>query len=391
MALAAVLATGCATMRDTRTYHDERIISVSGGTECNADGETGYTATVSYDQRIAKSDFYLGIMAHGAVLSDTVLHNSLQLVGMDVALSYNLELGALYIQPKAVAGLGMVSHNTVMTTTPDMFGNFTRVERQQPFLAPEAGLRLDLGLNLGVVRVGVYTEKIWQFAAHNPTVVNNNLTVAREWLTNSPFSAGITIGIDLDNGISHQGGNDVTNVEALGCYGTQGIEAGGQLIFQRNTGMPWLVGAEKGLRGEYVMSSHYGIRFTETLGEPINKSTVQLGWGLFLHPAGPESIHTFRLMAWAGIGETEVTAETRVGDISSGRFGTVEATPKGNLELSYILRPFKDYRRFYFIATAGVSYQVIPGTKVSGATTLVAETTEKPFSFYGSLGIGFAL
>lgn len=391
LTIAAILATGCASMRDTRTYHDEYIINVSGGTECNAEGETGYSAQLSYDQRIGKSDFFLGMMAHGAQLSDTGLHNSLQLVGMDVALSYNLDLGVIYIQPKGFAGLGMVSHNTVMATTPDMLGNFVRVERQQPFLAPEVGLRLDLGFDLGKVRFGIYAEKIWQFASYNPTVVNNNLTVAREWLTNSPFSAGITIGIDIDNGIKHQGGNDVPQVEGVAFYGTRGWEAGGELIFQRNTGMPWST-AETGLRGEYVMSTHYGIRITETLDE-LNKSTAQLGWGLFLHPAGPESVHTFRLMAWAGVGELEASAETQVGDgeVSSGRFGTVQATPKANIEFSYILRPSKDFRRLSIIATVGTSYSVIPGTQVSGSTVLVAETTQKPWALYGGLGLGWAL
>ena len=159
---ACLIATGCATLRDTRVYHEERIISLSGGTEINKGGETGASATLAFDQRISKRDLFLGFQAHGAWLQDTGLTYPTQLVGMDVSLSYRWQLGALYIQPKGFFGLGMVSHNTVMSTKPDFIGNFVRNERQQSFLTPEAGVRLDVGFQLGKTRLGAYASYTWQ-------------------------------------------------------------------------------------------------------------------------------------------------------------------------------------------------------------------------------------
>jgi hypothetical protein len=376
--------------RDTRTYHDETIWSLSGGWVKLAEGESGFSGAIGFDQALWKSDFFLGFQAHGATVANTDLHNRINIVGMDVALSYKIELGALYIHPKVFAGLGMVSHNTVMETEPDMFGDYNRIERQQSYFAPEVGGRIDVGVQMGKFGIGAYASYTKQFGQYAPTSVNENLTVTKEWLTQSPFEAGIAIRWDIDNGIKHSGGNDLPIMEAFGGYGSKGVEAGAQLIFQRNNGLPWLIKEEQSLRGEYIASSHYGIRFA--MSEPTGdcRLTAQVGYGLFFTPKGPDCVHCFRTMVWLGVGEARAEATTTTGE-ANGSFGSVQATPKGNVEVSYILRPFKDYRRFYFIATAGAAYQYIPGTSADGASTIVSQSTEKPFSFYGSLGVALPL
>lgn len=377
--------------RDTRTYHDETIWSLSGSWVNFAEGESGFSGAIGFDQALWKSDFFLGFQAHGATAATADLYNRINLVGMDVALSYKVNLGAVYIHPKIFAGISMVSHNTVMTTKEDLFGKYSLVERRQVFLKPEVGARLDLGFQIGSFGIGVYASYAKQSDKFIPTSVNENLTVEKEWLSHSPFEAGIALRWDIDNGIKHSGGNDLPIVEAFGGYGTKGIENGAQLIFQRNNGLPWLIKEEESLRGEYIASSHYGIRFAMSKPTGDYRLTAQVGYGLFFTPKGPDCVHCFRTMVWLGVGEGYAEATTESGEEASGEFNSVQATPKGNVEVSYILRPFKDYRRFYFTATAGAAYQYVPGTSADGASTIVSQSTEKPFSFYGSLGVALPL
>lgn len=393
MAIALVASTTVQAQRDTRTHHDETIIMVSGGYTIAKTAEQGFSFSASYDQRMGKSPFFLGMMVQGENLNHTELHSNLTLVGMDVALSYKFQFGAFYLQPRLFGGLSMVSHNTIMRSEFNyLVGSFTQVERQQQFLSPEVGLRMDMGVKFGKFGIGAYASYAKQFASFTPTNATN-MTIENEWLTNSPFSAGLVLRWDVDGGITHRGGNNVPLIEPFGAYGNKGFEVGTTVIFQRNDGFHFLASETAGKRGEYIACHHYGLRFGLT--DPIGnqRQSVQLGYGLFLTPRGPESVSCWRLMAWAGIGEAATAATTTTNTTigASGRFGSIQATPKGNLELSYILRPFKDFRRMYAAITAGCAYQYIPQTQVGGSSVLVDQTSEKPFSYYGGISIGVSL
>ncbi len=386
LVLALILTTMTANaQRDSRQWHDEYIVTASGGYEKNSEGETGYRAELSYDHRMFKSNAFLGMMVHGSALKADDLHDHIYVVGMDVALSYRFQLGAVYIQPRVYGGLGMVSHNTVMESEPDMFGDYNRIERQQSYFAPEVGGRIDVGVQMGKFGIGAYASYTKQFGQYAPTTVNENLTVTSEWLTQTPFSAGIAMRWDVDHGVRHRGGNNVPLIGAHATYGNNGLEAFVSIIFQRNTGLFWLWKEDEGLRGEYIASTHYGLRFGVTDPAGLCRTSAQVGYGLFFHPGGPESVLCWRVMGWLGVGESATAATTQSGE-AVGRFGTVQATPKGNLEADFILH----FGRFDFMVKGGVGYQVTPGTQTSGASVLVDSSSDAPFSYYGGIGGQFA-
>lgn len=363
--------------RDTRTAHVQNVISLGFGTE-KMGTEGGYVATLAYHQRIGK--LFIGLQGRGELWSSPKLEQPGCGGGMDAVLSWRWDTTAFYCHPQILGGVGLVTHNAIM-----MSETGVEVQRQLLHLAPEVGAKIEIGFKLQSVGIGIYAAYMWQFGSFTPTVVDK-MTVEEEWMTHSPFTAGINLTFGIDRGRVHSGGNNLPLVEVLGGYGTRGWETGAKLVFQQNKGKPWQRKNEEGLRSEHVMSSHYGAYFACQGG----LITAQFGYGYFIHPKGSKSKSTYRAMLWLGLGELGTVAETSAGEGVNSSFGVVQATPKASLEASYILRPFKN-RRIGFSATLRGDYSYQPDVKTAGESTLVRQDKEKPFSAEFLLGAILAL
>ena len=380
IALALILTTNVANaQRDARAYGQRSFVNLSVETLNDSCGATGFGGALSFDRKVRETPLWLGIQARGAYAHDSLTTHIL--AGVDMSLALRLEIGALYIQPKGLVGVGMASQNRVVS-------NGNRFVEQFPFLALEAGGRLELGFKIKSVCFGIYAQYLEQFAEpqqHSAGAAK----VEKEWLSQDPFSAGFVLSFGLDKAQRHVGGNNVPLVGAFATYGTYGLESGVKLLFNENHGLPWLRGAE-GMRGEYVASEQYGLRISETLGD-INRTSAQLGYGLFLHPTGPDAVLCYRIMVWGGLGEamseSAYSASSEYTNEYSGKVQSLQTGLKGSIEAEIIAH----FGRWCFSAIGGVSYTKVFGTQTAGYVQLDEISFETPWSFYGGLGVQFAL
>lgn len=375
-----LMATNANAQRDARAYGQRSFINLSVETLKDSCGATGYGGALSFDRKVRETPLWLGIQARGAYAHDSLTTQFL--AGVDMTLALRLELGALYLQPKGLVGVGMASQNRIVS-------NGNRFVEQFPFLALEAGGRLELGFKVKSVCFGIYAQYLEQFAEpqeHSAGAAK----VEKEWLSQDPFSAGFVLSFGLDKTKRHVGGNNVPLIGAFATYGTYGLESGVKLLFNENHGLPWLKGAAEGTRGEYVASEQYGLRISETLGD-IKRSSAQLGYGLFLHPTGPDAVLCYRIMVWGGLGEamsqSAYSASSEYTNEYSGRVQSLQTGVKGSFEGEILAH----FGRWCFSAIGGVSYTKVFGTQTAGIVQLDELNFETPWSFYGGLGVQFAL
>lgn len=389
-AIALMVTVSCPTatkgQRDTRFGDDRHIFGLSGAWSRYQAGESGVAVNLSYDQ-LLKGVWWLGIegnLTATRTTPDTTPFLPQELVGVNVKFGPRFEWGAVYVHPAVLAGVGMVAQNRVL------FQDIT-VPQSLPFLCPQAGARVEFGAQLGGLTLGVYAEYIRQFAQLQPFRLNG-AELKAEWLSQHPLYLGATLGLAINNGTRHHGGNNVPIVEGFGAYGTKGGEAGAKLIWNCNTGLPWLLSKDPGLRGEFIASNQYGVRFAESFGD-VNRTSVQLGYGLSLHPNGPESAVLYRMSLWAGLGEAGHSSSFGVNQENGSYEGSLSALQtgfKGNAEVDVSFR-IPAIRRFYVSVLGGVSYTKVFGTRTSGNVNLTSASFENPLVLYCGVALGWSL
>lgn len=370
--------------RIIRQWDDNPIISASAGWIVASAGDKGVGATVSVDQTLYKN-LKIGFQIHVANLQNQNLHNPITLVGMDVALSYKIKLGSLCIQPKVFGGLGMVSHNTIMGQE-NLF-DACQIQRQQVFLAPEAGIRIDAVLQWGKLGVGPYVSYTKQIARMTPTVTN--LTVEKEWLTASPFEVGATVRLDLERGASHRGGNTVPIIGLYGGFGNSTV-FGAQFLFSRNNGFLVLSKRPENLRCERIASTVCGGRF-EVEASGNHRLSAMIGCGKVFHFGGPTSMFRWWTVVWTGFTEDFTSASTTAAGEANGVFGSILTCPAASGELSCSIVPFKNHREldFKFTLEGGALYN--GGTKVGGKSNIISLSENGLKTFYRlKFGLDFA-
>ena len=375
-----LVATNIQAQRDTRAHGEKNLLSFSGETLKMKSGEVGYGGAISYDRKLKSKPFWIGLQARGACAHDSLA--SQILAGLDMTLSYRAELGSFYLQPKGMFGVGMSSQNRIVS-------NGNRFIEQFPFLCLEAGGRIELGFKVKSCCFGLYGQYIYQFAEPQQHSAGAAV-VEKEWLVETPFSAGFVFAISLDKATRHVGGNNVPLIEGFATYGTYGLESGVKLLFNENRGLPWLRENAVGLRGEFACSEQYGLRLSETLGD-IKRTSAMLGYGFFFHPTGPDAVLCYRVMGWAGLGEASSYSEYHASaEYVNDYMGSVDALQtgiKGNLEAEVMLH----LGRFTASLMGGLSCTKVFGTQTAGIVKLDEETLENPWAFYAGVALGFAL